>query len=446
MKLLVSRFGDIVSSMIRPRNRGLTSAGTPAFISVLLSAAKSVENDVSTRLDALDELSEIFFTTEAETALTAQALTLSENASKFLKENLEVVLFPALCTVMKDDNEIVARRAMELLAKIGASLHAEAWPFFAWLLRVLDNFEKKSAYSQGLEQGAVSRHLSIIARSLHFSDGPELELCASRITTRLQSVLESLQSHYLVAPIVEVLQIIGSRFPAVLSPVFKDLVDLMLGWSLDPNIPAASRLQISSSFSDFRELWIENLVFTESLLSKFVLDVEGLCYQGLELTSGFRSMDFLCEMEYLAMCFIGVIEGTGDAYIAEKHTSLYSRILFSFAKVSKLSAAFRLEVCRGLSNLCCMLLRMKSPRALLVAAPVLNEIKNDGDEAATLIKMIRTIESIFVPNDCQIDGSTLATLLVGPSSSIPGLRLHPSPAVGLAVRSIYSTQIGRAHV
>ena len=430
---------------MRSRNKGLTSAGTPAFVNILLSVARSTENDASARLDALDELSEIFFSAEhPDEASKADPLTLAENASKFLKENLEVVLFPALNAIIKDENEAVARRATDLLARIGASLEADAWPFFSGLLRVLDNFEKKSAYSQGLDQSLACRNLAIISRSLRFSSGSSLEPCASRITARLQCVLESLQSHLLVAPIVEVLQTIGARFPAVFSPVFKDVVDLMLGWSLDPNIPAPSRLQISSSFSEFRHLWTENLVFTESLLNKFVLDIEGLCYQGLELTSGFRSMDFVYEMEYLAMCFIGVIEGTGDVYIAEKHSSLYSRLILSFGKVSRISAAFRLEVCRGLSNLCCMLLTMKSPRARLIASHLLDQISKDDDETATLVKMIRMIENIFFSFDCRIDGSTLAEVLLGPSSSIPDLRMRTSPPVGLAVRSLYKALLGYA--
>jgi hypothetical protein len=326
---------------MRPRGRGLSSAGTPAVVGVLLAAARSADNDVAARLDALDELSEVFFTSvdpvdRANESDPSDKPT--ESASKFLKENLEVVLLPALNSMLKDENETISNRSAHLLARIGASLDGDAWPFFAWLLRVLDNFEKKSAYSQSLDQGTACRHLSIISNTLRLSGSSALEPFASRITARLQCVLESLQSHQLVAPIVEVLQTIGTRFPSVFSPVFKDVVDLMLGWSLDPNIPAPSRLQISSSFSEFRQLWIENIVFTESLLNKFVMDIEGLCYQGLELTSGFRSMDFFYEMEYLAMCFIGVIEGTGDEYIAKKHAPLYSRLIFSFEKVGAVFA------------------------------------------------------------------------------------------------------------
>lgn len=64
------------------------------------------------------------------------------------------------------------------------------------------------------------------------------------------------QEHTLVAPSAAVLHVIGTRFPSVLAPYFSDVVDLLVGWSMEVCTHACISFLISSFLEERSHLAI----------------------------------------------------------------------------------------------------------------------------------------------------------------------------------------------
>lgn len=124
------------------------------------------------------------------------------------------------------------------------------------------------------------------------------------------SILEACQTRLenempLLKPLLGVLMIIANRFTHCFEPHFADIVDLLLGWALDPEHPEADRRLIVDNFLEFQALWAGKLSFSLSLLMNFLGDMEMLAYENNPL-----SPKQLRRLLALASCFVSVLHAT----------------------------------------------------------------------------------------------------------------------------------------
>ncbi|KAK9088409.1 hypothetical protein Scep_027491 [Stephania cephalantha] len=101
-------------------------------------------------------------------------------------------------------------------------------------------------------------------------------------------------------------------------PHFVDIIDLLLGWALVPDLSESDRRIIMDSFLQFRKHWLNNLQFSLGLLSKFLDDMDVLLKDGnagtlerfrilLALFSCFQTVLKATATEMLEMNFLDLV-------------------------------------------------------------------------------------------------------------------------------------------
>lgn len=125
----------------------------------------------------------------------------------------------------------------------------------------------------------------------------------TRILVACQDLLENEME--LLEPLLGVLTVCGVRFSQRLEPYFSDVVDLLLGWALDPDHPEGDRRLIVDNFLKFHRMWARNPEFPLSLLKKFLGDMETLAHDHSTPT-----VQQLYRLLALASCFVAVMQAT----------------------------------------------------------------------------------------------------------------------------------------
>ncbi|CAI5462020.1 unnamed protein product [Closterium sp. Yama58-4] len=78
----------------------------------------------------------------------------------------------------------------------------------------------------------------------------------------------------LLPPILSVLVAVAERFPRTFLQQFEEIIDLLLGWAMEPSVLPASRQLIGDCFLRFGRQWREKGAFTRNVLLKLVGDIE----------------------------------------------------------------------------------------------------------------------------------------------------------------------------
>ncbi|KAJ0028876.1 hypothetical protein Pint_36435 [Pistacia integerrima] len=99
-------------------------------------------------------------------------------------------------------------------------------------------------------------------------------------------------------------------FSRFFQPHFLDIVDLLLGWALVPDLAESDRCVIMDSFLQFQKHWVDSLQFSLGLLSKFLDDMDVLLQDGSHGTpQQFR------RLLALLSCFSTVLQSTASVLL-----------------------------------------------------------------------------------------------------------------------------------
>ena len=151
---------------------------------------------------------------------------------KYLDENLEGQLLPVLGQILMDRDFNVASRVALVLARAGAALGSRAEHFFQWAVKGVD--------AQATEDPVrLSIHLSVISIALQLGQRDCMKPFVSQLLSRLSALLETVEHYQMVTPLVQTIQVIAGLFVEELESIMRDVVDLLVGWSLDPAVPEA---------------------------------------------------------------------------------------------------------------------------------------------------------------------------------------------------------------
>nr|XP_043627298.1 uncharacterized protein LOC122598883 [Erigeron canadensis] len=110
--------------------------------------------------------------------------------------------------------------------------------------------------------------------------------------------------------ILTVLTLISLKFFVCFQTHFVDIVDLLLGWAMIPDLAEADRSVIMNSFLQFQKHWVNNLQFSLGLLSKFLGDMEVLLQDGIPGTPQQRQ-----RLLVLLSCFSTVLQSTASGLL-----------------------------------------------------------------------------------------------------------------------------------
>ncbi|ESW03895.1 hypothetical protein PHAVU_011G050300 [Phaseolus vulgaris] len=130
--------------------------------------------------------------------------------------------------------------------------------------------------------------------------------------------------------LIGVITLISLKFLRCFQPHFPDIVDLLLGWALMPDLAQSDRRVILDSFLQFQKHWVGSLPMSLRLLTKFLGDMEVLLHDGTPGTpQQFRRLLALlsCFSTILQSTASGLLEMNLLEQICEPLSALLPRLL-----------------------------------------------------------------------------------------------------------------------
>lgn len=175
--------------------------------------------------------------------------------------------------------------------------------FIGWALPLLSNI------SAG--DGTTELALEGLREFLSASDVGGIERYALSILKACQELLENERTSLsLLHRLLGVLTLISLKFSLSFQPHFLDIIDLLLGWALVPDLAESDRRVIMDSFLQFQKHWVGNLQFSLGLLFKFLGDMDVLLQDGTHGTpQQFR------RLLALLSCFSTVLQSTASGLL-----------------------------------------------------------------------------------------------------------------------------------
>lgn len=176
---------------------------------------------------------------------------------------------------------------------------APAERFLGWALPLLSN---ANSNGEAAEVALLRLHEFLTA-----GETSGIERYIPSVLRSCQALLEDEGTPLnLLQPLLGILTVLASRFKHIFQPHFVDLVDLLLGWALMPDLSETDRCLITDSFLHFQNFWAGNLPFSSNLLSKFLGDMEVLAHDAIPGTSANQPK----RLWALASCFVAVLRAT----------------------------------------------------------------------------------------------------------------------------------------
>ncbi|KAK6946177.1 Serine/threonine-protein kinase SMG1 [Dillenia turbinata] len=175
--------------------------------------------------------------------------------------------------------------------------------FISWALPLLSNV------SAG--DGSTDLALESLREFLNIGDVGALGRYSLPILKACQELLEDERTSLnLLHRLLGVLTLISIKFRRSFQPHFVDIVDLLLGWALVPDLDESDRRVIMDIFLQFQKHWVGNLQFSLGLLSKFLGDMDVLLQDGSPGTpKKFR------RLLALLSCFLAILQSTASGML-----------------------------------------------------------------------------------------------------------------------------------
>lgn len=195
--------------------------------------------------------------------------------------------------------------------------------FIGWALPLLSNVNAVD--------GTKELALEGLREFLNVGDVVGSERYALPILKACQLLLEDERTSLsLLHRLLGVITLISLKFLRCFQPHFPDIVDLLLGWALVPDLAESERCVIMDSFLQFQKHWVGSLSMSLRLLTKFLGDMEVLLQDGNPGTPPqFRRLLTLlsCFSTILQSTASGLLEMNLLEQISEPLSTLLPRLL-----------------------------------------------------------------------------------------------------------------------
>ncbi|GER50411.1 serine/threonine-protein kinase SMG1 [Striga asiatica] len=240
------------------------------------SVPPSPEEDESQRLAAINSLHRAILYPHNSLLVTHSASYLAQGFSQLLTDKSYSVrraaatAYGALCSLLC--SFLITANGRQNHAMLGSLIDR----FIGWSLPSLRNFVN----------GTSELALESLHEFLNVGEVGAVERYALPILKACQELLEDERTSMSLLPrLLSVLTMISLKFFRCFQPHFMDIVDLLLGWAMVPDITEPDKLVIMDGFLQFQKHWVNNMQFSLGLLSKFLGDMDVLIQDGSPGTS-----------------------------------------------------------------------------------------------------------------------------------------------------------------
>ncbi|KAI8016538.1 Serine/threonine-protein kinase SMG1 [Camellia lanceoleosa] len=267
------------------------------------TASASAEGDESSRLAAINSLHRAILYPPNSLLVTHSASFLSQGFSQLLSDKSYSVCqaaataYGALCSVLC--SILISSNGRQNNVILGSLVDR----FISWALPLLTNV--------GTGDGKTELALEAFREFLNVGDVGAIERYALPILKACQELLEDERTSLsLLHQLLGVLTLISLKFFRCFQPHFVDIVDLLLGWAMVPDLAESDRRIIMDSFLQFQKHWVNSLQFSLGLLSKFLGDMDVLLQDGsLGTPQQFQ------RLLALLSCFCTVLQSTASGLL-----------------------------------------------------------------------------------------------------------------------------------
>eukprot|EP00850_Spirogloea_muscicola_P018450 SM000169S02705 [mRNA] locus=s169:16353:36740:- [translate_table: standard] len=253
----------------------------------------------------------------------------------------------------------------------------------------------------------------------------------------------------LVPPVLATLSVLASNFQHSFEAHFEDVVDLMLGWALEPSLPDTESQLISRALVDLAPLWGRMPKSGFVLLSKFLEDMKVLTDRVAAGTGTGEGLEGR-KLVSLSACFSSVLQGISRGRQSKEQDEtragsdggdvqpLAKELL---AKVVELCAApgsraWQAQACTSLEALA-ELLGEDLGTLFLSISRFMSDALNQARASSSQLAML--LQSLLHICRCTGAGTTLEAVdwLLNTGGHLSRLRLHNNQKVVAAVANLY---------
>ncbi|XP_077233177.1 uncharacterized protein LOC143875497 [Tasmannia lanceolata] len=301
-----------------------------ALLSVALPKDDSEEDD-SSRLAALNSLHRAILYPPNSLLVAHSSSFLSQGFSQLVSDKsysvrqLAATAYGSLCSVVCSSPLAANGRQNHVIA--GGLVDR----FIGWALPLLRDVSAGN--------GTVELALEGLREFLNIGDTGGIERYVLPILKACQELLEDERTSLtLLHQLLGLLTLISFKFSRCFQPHFVDIVDLLLGWALVPDLSESDRSIIMDNFLQFQKHWLTNLQFSLGLLSKFLGDMEVLLQDGSVGTpQQFRRLLALlsCFLTVLQVTAYGMLEMNLLDQIREPLARMLPQLLACLSMVGK---------------------------------------------------------------------------------------------------------------
>lgn len=181
----------------------------------------------------------------------------------------------------------------------------------ALLTNLVDRFIGWALPLLRVGDGPSELALESLREFLSVGDIGAIERYALPVLKACQELLEDERTSLsLLHRLLGVLTLISLKFFRCFQPHFVDIVDLLLGWAMVPDLAETDRRTIMDSFLQFQKHWVNNLPFSLGLLSKFLGDMDVMLQDASPGTPQQRQ-----RLLVLLSCFSTVLQSTASGLL-----------------------------------------------------------------------------------------------------------------------------------
>ena len=301
----------------------------------MASSQESAEERATALLATLSSADEPT-SARASAAVKLRALVASPDAADYVLRSY-TELFGSIEVLLDDRSGVVRAQAAASLGILGACLKPELHAFAGWLLHAAHT---RSGRPERLPSGQLlPSPWSLLLSALHECvQQLHRERAAAAVLPFLpellgcvQSMLRELHEPSLLAALLPLLATLARpETAAAVRPHFAELVDLLLGWALDPRSASGANERICEALGgQLGPLWAASAPFAVGLMHKLVDDVERLHLpDGAHASDGAATAQWAAQLGRFVRVFCAAASGLGPRYaqLAEQ-PALTARLL-----------------------------------------------------------------------------------------------------------------------
>lgn len=353
-------------------------------------------------------------------------IMLVEN-SNYIKHSLDLIVESILDLLHTAPNNAAKLESAKCLGKIGYALESSFKRFLDWL------FQKFN--SERNDEVKILLMKSLLETMTLEKEKPVLKEFSVNLMAQMKLALESTDLPELLIASVEVILIMIEIYPESFQKHFRDTVDILVGWGLSLMQPNSLINFAVESLKKLEMYWVSEYSFAMSLLKQFLEDTEGYLD---DLHAAVTNADYpdvsspstsIAIMIGLLKIFNAVTDCVAEQmknseYLATYVTKMISVVMKACSLIPNDGLIKTANV--GTSLLLSQLHGRSGTANQLVVEYVKTQLDLlDQFEDETVISSLQFMTKVVQELGPNLP-SDFASLLLGPDSSLPKLRLSDS--------------------